>query len=154
MWFSGLRGAIGYALALHLEFEEEHKRVVVTTTLIIVLFTIMVLGGFTMPVIKYMNADRQHHGSRRGKKRRSKSRSITLSKTKEMGQAIEAEHLSELTEEEYEVNFLRSNLTGFVKFDIKYLMPFFTRRFTEQVRTVTCLYLFLKVGSLVGSQRL
>jgi len=132
MWFSGLRGAIGYALALHLEFEEEHKRIVVTTTLIIVLFTIMVLGGFTMPVIKYMNADRQHHASRRGKRRRSKNRNITLSKTKEMGQAIEAEHLSELTEEEFEVNFLRTNLTGFVKFDIKFLMPFFTRRFTEQ----------------------
>jgi sodium/hydrogen exchanger 8 len=49
-----------------------------------------------------------------------------------MGQAIEADHLSELTEEEYEVNFLRTNLTGFVKFDIKYLMPFFTRRFTAQ----------------------
>lgn len=54
------------------------------------------------------------------------------------GQAIEAEHLSELTEEEYEVNFLnKSNVTGFVKFDVKYLMPFFTRRFTEQVREST-----------------
>lgn len=131
MWFSGLRGAIGYALALHLEFEEEHKRVVVTSTLIIVLFTIMILGGFTMPVIKFMNASRPH-SVKRGRRRRSKPRNITLSKTKEMGQAIEADHLSELTEEEYEVNFLRTNLTGFVKFDIKYLMPFFTRRFTAQ----------------------
>lgn len=135
MWFSGLRGAIGYALALHLEFEEEHKRVVVTTTLIIVLFTIVVLGGFTMPVMKIMNADK-HHPSKRGKRRRSKTRSITLSKTKEMGTAIESDHLSDLTEEEYEVNFLRTNLTGFVKFDIRYLMPLFTRRFTEQVSGV------------------
>ena len=52
MWFSGLRGAIAYALALHLEFEEEKRRVVVTTTLIIVLFTIIFLGGLTMPVMK------------------------------------------------------------------------------------------------------
>ena len=52
MWFSGLRGAIAYALALHLEFEDEKRRVIVTTTLIIVLFTIVVLGGFTMPVLK------------------------------------------------------------------------------------------------------
>lgn len=52
MWFSGLRGAVAYALALHAEFDEEKRRVVVTTTLIIVLFTIIVLGGLTMPIMK------------------------------------------------------------------------------------------------------
>lgn len=102
-----------------------------------------------------MNADKRR-GSKRGRKK--SKRKITLSKTKEMvsirvsmkslsiefigllkGQAIEAEHLSELTEEEYEVNFLRNNLTGFVKFDVKYLMPFFTRRFTEQVNIILIL---------------
>lgn len=50
--FSGLRGAIAYALALHLEFSDEKRHVIVTTTLIIVLFTIFCLGGATMPVIK------------------------------------------------------------------------------------------------------
>lgn len=49
------------------------------------------------------------------------------------GKTIDAEHLSELTEEEYEVNFMKSNLKGFVKLDVKYLIPFFTRRFTHQV---------------------
>ncbi|XP_054164933.1 sodium/hydrogen exchanger 8-like [Oppia nitens] len=134
MWFSGLRGAIAYALALHLEFEEEKRRVVVTTTLIIVLFTIIVMGTTSMPLLKYMNSAKKGRGKRRGSKRSSK-RALSLSKTKEMGQAIDAEHLSELTEEEYSsgVNFLNtSNITGFVKFDVKYLMPFFTRRFTEQ----------------------
>ncbi|RWS30428.1 sodium/hydrogen exchanger 8-like protein [Leptotrombidium deliense] len=146
MWFSGLRGAIAYALALHLEFEDEKKRVVVTTTLIIVLFTLVVLGGFTMPVMKYVKADKKS-SSRKGRSRNK--RRITLSKTKELvttfllfhidpihlflqGQTIEAEHLSELTEEEFEVNFFNTNITGFAKFDVKYLMPFFTRRFTEQ----------------------
>lgn len=52
MWFSGLRGAIAYALSLHLEFGTETRRVLVTTTLIIVLFTILVLGGSTMPLLK------------------------------------------------------------------------------------------------------
>ena len=28
MWFSGLRGAIAYALSLHLEFEEETRKVI------------------------------------------------------------------------------------------------------------------------------
>ena len=56
---SGLRGAIAFALSLHLEFkskdkskEDEKRHVLVTTTLIIVLFTIMFLGGATMPMMK------------------------------------------------------------------------------------------------------
>ena len=57
MWFSGLRGAIAYALSLHLEFEKETRRVLVTTTLIIVLFTIFVLGGSTMPLLKFLNSN-------------------------------------------------------------------------------------------------
>ncbi|GIY89037.1 hypothetical protein CDAR_93191 [Caerostris darwini] len=54
-----------------------------------------------------------------------------------MGKTIDAEHLSELTEEEYEVNFMKSNLKGFVKLDVKYLIPFFTRRFTHQAFAVS-----------------
>ncbi|RWS10234.1 sodium/hydrogen exchanger 8-like protein [Dinothrombium tinctorium] len=134
MWFSGLRGAIAYALALHLDFEDEKKRIVVTTTLIIVLFTLIVLGGFTMPMMKFIKADKKNN-SRRGRK--NGKRRITLSKTKELGQTIEAEHLSELTEEEFEVSFFKANITGFAKFDVKYLMPFFTRRFTEQMTDLT-----------------
>ena len=49
---SGLRGAIAFALALHLPFDEETKKVIVSTTLVIVLFTIIVMGGATMPVTK------------------------------------------------------------------------------------------------------
>lgn len=53
MWFSGLRGAIAYALSLHLEFENKDTRqVIITTTLIIVLFTTLVFGGLTMPIVK------------------------------------------------------------------------------------------------------
>lgn len=127
MWFSGLRGAIAYALALHLEFEDEKRHVIVTTTLIIVLFTTLVLGGSTMPLMKYLKADKRPR-----KKRKGQGNGISLSKTKEMGKTIDAELLSELTEEEYEVNFMKSNLKGFVKLDVKYLIPFFTRRFTHQ----------------------
>lgn len=52
MWFSGLRGAISYALSLHLEFSEETRHVIITTTLIIVLFTTLIFGGSTMPLMK------------------------------------------------------------------------------------------------------
>ena len=59
MWFSGLRGAIAYALALHLAFDKEKKKVIVTTTLIIVLFTTIAFGGSTMPILKVSTP--QHH---------------------------------------------------------------------------------------------
>lgn len=49
------------------------------------------------------------------------------------GQAIDSEHLSEYTEEEMEVNFIQSHIKGFAKYDLKYFIPFFTRRFTQQV---------------------
>ncbi len=49
---SGLRGAIAFALSLHLEFENETRHVLVTSTLMIVLFTVLVLGGSTMPMMK------------------------------------------------------------------------------------------------------
>lgn len=53
MWFSGLRGAIAFALSLHMDIGKEEKRqVLVTTTLIIILFTVLILGGSTMPIMK------------------------------------------------------------------------------------------------------
>ncbi|UJR37512.1 hypothetical protein I4U23_030214 [Adineta vaga] len=59
MWIAGLRGAISYALSVHVgqyygEHEEELKRTLVTTTLVTVLFTIVALGGLTIPVVKYL----------------------------------------------------------------------------------------------------
>jgi sodium/hydrogen exchanger 8 len=52
----GLRGAIAFALSLHLEFEQEKRYVLVTATLIIVLFTIFFLGGMTLPMMKVMDS--------------------------------------------------------------------------------------------------
>jgi len=128
MWFSSMRGAVSYSLSLNsFGFDASKRHVIVTTTLIIVLFTIILLGGSTLPMMRYLNAD-QH--SRKGRKRKNKK--ITLSKTKELGATIEADHLSEFTEEELGRNFLQNNLGFFVKFDVQYLTPFFTRRFTEQ----------------------
>jgi solute carrier family 9 (sodium/hydrogen exchanger), member 8 len=140
MWFSGLRGAISYALSLHLEYsKEETRRVVITTTLIIVLFTTVVFGGSTLPLLKFLQAGKKSRRaangrtrSRSGSRGRRKEKLISLSKTREFGQAIDSEHLSELTEEE-EVNFADSKLGGFARLDRKYFTPFFTRRFTNQV---------------------
>lgn len=40
--------------------------------------------------------------------------------------------MSELTEEEMEVSFLQSRIRGFARWDLKFFIPFFTRRFTQQ----------------------
>lgn len=52
MWFSGLRGAIAFALSLNLQLDSEVRHVIVTSTLILVLFTTLVLGGSTLPLMK------------------------------------------------------------------------------------------------------
>ncbi|KAF6730397.1 Sodium/hydrogen exchanger 8 [Oryzias melastigma] len=127
MWFSGLRGAIPYALSLHLGLEPIEKRQLIgTTTIIIVLFTILVLGGGTMPLIRLMDIEESQS-------RRKNKKDVNLSKTEKMGNTIESEHLSELTEEEYEAQiYQRRDLKGFMWLDAKYLNPFFTRRLTQE----------------------
>ncbi|XP_050959093.1 sodium/hydrogen exchanger 8 [Labeo rohita] len=127
MWFSGLRGAIPYALSLHLGLEPIEKRQLIgTTTIVIVLFTILLLGGGTMPLIRIMDIEESQS-------RRKNKKDVNLSKTEKMGNAIESEHLSELTEEEYEAQiFQRQDLKGFLWLDAKYLNPFFTRRLTQE----------------------
>ncbi|KAG8447068.1 hypothetical protein GDO86_014498 [Hymenochirus boettgeri] len=127
MWFSGLRGAIPYALSLHLELEPMEKRQLIgTTTIIIVLFTILILGGGTMPLIRLIDIEDS-------KARRRSRKDINLSKTEKMGNVLESEHLSELTEEEYEAQYIRHHdLKGFMWLDAKYLNPFFTRRLTQE----------------------
>uniref|UniRef100_A0A8C8SHP6 Sodium/hydrogen exchanger n=1 Tax=Pelusios castaneus TaxID=367368 RepID=A0A8C8SHP6_9SAUR len=127
MWFSGLRGAIPYALSLHLGLEPIEKRQLIgTTTIIIVLFTILLLGGGTMPLIRLIDIEDS-------KARRRNKKDINLSKTEKMGNTIESEHLSELTEEEYEAHYIKhQDLKGFMWFDARYLNPFFTRRLTQE----------------------
>lgn len=129
MWFSGLRGAISYALSLHLNFSDETRHVIITSTLIIVLVTTLVFGGATMPLLKFMQATKNPSKRLR---RRKKDREVILSKTREWGKTIDSEHLSETTEGEMEVSFVSDRIKGFVKYDLKYFIPFFTRRFTQQ----------------------
>lgn len=43
--FTGMRGAVCFALALYLDIDKETKSVLLTTTLLLILFTIIFLGG-------------------------------------------------------------------------------------------------------------
>lgn len=123
MWFSGLRGAICYVLSLHLELDTDEKRhVVITTSLIIVMFTLLICGGSTFPVVKCLQVN----------DKRTFHKDLTLIKSEEMARAIESDHISELTEEEYERRYVRPEIKGFAYLDAKYLVPFFIRRITKQ----------------------
>lgn len=80
----GLRGAIPYALSLHLDLEPMEKRQLIgTTTIIIVLFTILLLGGSTMPLIRLMDIED-------AKARRRNKKDVNLSKTEKMVSATGA----------------------------------------------------------------
>ena len=146
MWFSGLRGAIAFALSLNLEFEDEIRHVIVTSTLILVLFTTLILGGSTLPLMKFLNVD---------KNRRKKPKEVFLSKTKEMGEAIdefdESKSLNSTSDNNINSGEMSTsddammaslntyivrggqNLRGFARFDEKYLKPFLVRKFTNEV---------------------
>ncbi|KAM4821311.1 sodium/hydrogen exchanger 9 [Thomomys bottae] len=53
MMFSGLRGAIAFALAIR-NTDSQPKQMVLTTTLVVVFFTVWVLGGGTTPMLAWL----------------------------------------------------------------------------------------------------
>lgn len=60
MWFSGLRGAVAFALSLNFPSHngsDDTRRVVISTTLAIVLFTVIVLGGGIMPLLRLLRVE-------------------------------------------------------------------------------------------------
>eukprot|EP00166_Cyanidium_caldarium_P000656 ctg_126.g63 len=65
LWFSGLRGAVAFALSLNFPsggggdalHGSETRRAVISTTLAIVIFTVIVLGGGTMPILRLLRVE-------------------------------------------------------------------------------------------------
>ncbi|KAL5262251.1 hypothetical protein ACHWQZ_G007842 [Mnemiopsis leidyi] len=141
MWFSGLRGAIAFSLALHLPFPNEKRRVIVSTTLVIVLFSILFFGGSTMPLMKLLqNIDSDDKSTTKHKKLpQSDNESdediedseadeeYPLSKTMEMGRSMEANQIPGETDSD-----IWHGAKGFTVLDNKYFIPLFRKRFTKQ----------------------
>jgi sodium/hydrogen exchanger 8 len=145
MWFSGLRGAIAFALSLNLELDTEVRHVIVTTTLILVLFTTMILGGATLPLMKLLNSSEKTMSSKNNSNQKTK-KFIFLSKTKELDNTtdpssinnVESNDIYNLTGDDSDIHFVRSGvrLKGFARVDEIFLKPFLIRKFTEQVKEI------------------
>uniref|UniRef100_A0A8R1HWD3 Sodium/hydrogen exchanger n=2 Tax=Caenorhabditis japonica TaxID=281687 RepID=A0A8R1HWD3_CAEJA len=88
MWFSGMRGAVCFALVLYMDLDKEKKSVLLTTVLFLILFTTIFLGGSALPFISFIN--RCYPNERLRKRRRTprseanNSSAIMMSKTQEM----------------------------------------------------------------------
>lgn len=134
MWFSGLRGAIAFALSLNLQVSGDVRHIIVTSTLILVLFTTLILGGSTLPLMRILNADKN--------RRHNVKKEVFLSKTKEMGDALDdqlttGENVAQFDDENgnsMDIHIIQGgqSLRGFARFDEKFLKPLLIRKFTAQ----------------------
>ena len=99
MWFSGLRGAIAFTLCITLD--SPYRNELVTTTLAVVLFTIIFMGGSTMPLMSFLKIEALPVISR-----------IKFTESEE--QAL------------VPLDLAVDRMTLFEKFDYRYMRPFFT----------------------------
>ncbi|TMW57338.1 hypothetical protein Poli38472_003263 [Pythium oligandrum] len=65
MWFAGIRGAISFALSQNMP--GPNQDVYITTTLSVVVFTTIVFGGLTEPLLKYTQLKRENDMFRRAR---------------------------------------------------------------------------------------
>ncbi|ULU14138.1 hypothetical protein L3Y34_016568 [Caenorhabditis briggsae] len=91
MWFSGMRGAVCFALVLYMDLDKEKKSILLTTVLFLILFTTIFLGGSALPFISFINRcypnerQRKRRRTQRSKEANSKNSSaLMMSKTQEM----------------------------------------------------------------------
>jgi sodium/hydrogen exchanger 8 len=149
MWFSGMRGAVALVLVLHMQLEnQETKQILLTTTLFILLFTIVFMGGSTLPLLRILTSvfpdDRISKQQRKRKSRKErnqkgkrvrKSSPVMLSKTQEMANFDNSEQFTT----EWEDDSARSSRMGqskniFTKINESIVKPLFVRKFTHQER--------------------
>eukprot|EP00794_Sanderia_malayensis_P004647 gene4647-5255_t len=119
IWLSGLRGAVAFAQSLHLPLaNSKASSMIMTTTLAITVFTNVVLGGITLPLVKLCKVQVD----------RSKSKGI-VSKSLEYGKVV-GPNLASKQMSQYRERSRKSPMSiirGWRRFDRKYLIPFFLR---------------------------
>lgn len=63
MWFSGLRGAIAFALAIRNTSTPAHQTIL-TATLVVVLITVVFFGGSTVALLQWLRIKYAGHATR------------------------------------------------------------------------------------------
>ncbi|MFH4978927.1 hypothetical protein AB6A40_005636 [Gnathostoma spinigerum] len=144
MWYSGMRGAVAFALALHISVNSDiTKKILLTTTLFILLFTIVLLGGTTLPLLQMLNelfaessppCSRRRRKSKKRKDVKAKRSPVLLSKTQEMFIFDNSEQWTSAAEDSCGSNYLMLQSTpNFVtRFNRKFVRPLFVRKFTPR----------------------
>ncbi|KAF8782823.1 Sodium/hydrogen exchanger 8 like protein [Argiope bruennichi] len=138
MWYSAIRGAVAFALALRFDFEEEKRNVIITTTLVIVLITTIVFGGSTMPLLKpvcllFLSVPPEEGEQGREEKERGLPKRDLFDQNRKAGCFTEAPFSRLLSggtinaDEAQEIDLLTPP-NWFVRFDTDHLKPFFTRK--------------------------
>ncbi|KAI6222054.1 Sodium/hydrogen exchanger [Aphelenchoides besseyi] len=146
MWFSGMRGAVSFALALHAA-NFENKQMILTSTLFIVLFSIVFMGGSALPLIKILDqvfpteqlpqiADRTDRRPKTAPSTSSsnvsrKSRRILLSKTREMNEGIAENETMDPTDARYSTHREKGFLT---KVNDEFVRPLLIRNLSRDDR--------------------
>ncbi|VDN50321.1 unnamed protein product [Dracunculus medinensis] len=143
-YFKGMRGAVAFALALHISIEDDlTKRILLTTTLFIVLFTVVFLGGSALPLLKVLDeifSDQERSKKKRRARRFREKRKIfkshvLLSKTQEMALLEHSEMTSAAEDGSCIIATRRPSVksNNFAsRFNELFIRPIFVRNFTAQ----------------------
>ncbi|KAJ3189487.1 Sodium/hydrogen exchanger 8 [Gaertneriomyces sp. JEL0708] len=136
MWFSGLRGAVAFALGVtfleHPVFDATIKGQIFGTTVMVVVLTVLVLGGFTPYMLKWLGLatgeeEKAGHPTVAPPTTNTGENAIVPGQQQQPGGYETIEELPELDEE---AQILHSNKSPFFawlyQFDAKYIRPHFT----------------------------
>jgi sodium/hydrogen exchanger 8 len=134
LWFTGLRGAIAFALALHTIGVTPNSNQIVTTTLVIVIFTVWVIGGLSYPMLKLLKLDSQYQLS--GSTQKSTALLLVNKGIHEVTEPVPVErivHDDQISEQQHQEQVVlghRKVDTWVKRLNRNVLVPFFRRKGT------------------------
>ncbi|KAH7674200.1 solute carrier family 9 (sodium/hydrogen exchanger) member 8 protein [Dioscorea alata] len=123
LWYSGLRGAMAFALALQSvhELPEGHGQTIFTATTAIVVLTVLLIGGSTGTMLEALEVVGDGHSSPLGEARRYSE----LEESNYVAPSYE-EGASSGSKIKMKLKELHKSAASFTALDKNYLTPFFT----------------------------
>lgn len=124
LWFSGLRGAMAFALALQAvhDLPNNHGEIIFTATTAIVVLTVLVIGGSTSTMLEKLEVVGDAHGHESlPEGDEEEMEGLTTSYDNEHGNPDSVDLLTQKFQE------LRRSTATFTAIDNNFLKPFFTK---------------------------